>query len=51
MKEQIVVLRIRYDPQEDTTLIAKSEAATWDWADLAGEEVEVIAAGPEKEVD
>lgn len=51
MKEQIVVLRIRYDPEEDSTQVAKSEAATWDWGDLVGEDVEVIAAGPEKEVN
>jgi hypothetical protein len=50
-RRQIVVLEVVYDPDDDPTMISKSPPAEWDWQELTGEQVVVLAAGPEQIVD
>lgn len=43
---QVVVLRVTWEAEE-----GYDSAALWNWGDLAGEECEVIAAGPTIEIE
>jgi hypothetical protein len=45
MREQVIVLRVRYE-QDDEGLTIKDAPSAWDWSELAGEDVVVVAAGP-----
>jgi len=48
---QILVIEVIYDPDEDPTLITKSSPAEWDWQELIGETVAILAAGPDHDAE